>query len=140
MNKPKLPVYNTVSGTPAVQLGDIVMSADGSRVVGELSRNYLEDFVPAAVINHVADEVQGKLAALEKASAVSEVMQDVVAALVAEVNRLEADLARERERSGLVTRKYMELVDKVADYVVGVIKFPVLEGVSESTCQDSVVV
>ena len=114
-------------------LGTIVDLEVGQGLVGVSSLGW------ASTQNAIANDMNARIEALSKESTVSEVMQDVVAALVAEVNRLEADLARERGEKDLLLGKYIELVTKVADHVAGVEKPAVAFGFAENTCQDTAV-
>lgn len=134
-----------VAEPPMLKVGDKAVTAEGS-VLGTIVDCSIDQglvgvigmgYVSAPAHNHIADEVNARLEALSKENVVSEVMQEVVAALVAEVNRLEADLARERGEKDLLLGKYIELATKVADHVAGVEKPAVVPSFAESACQET---
>jgi len=138
-------VYS-VAGPPSVaHEGDLAVAADGS-IVGRIlavddSSGHV-GVLPQAYVsqtNGVVDALSARLDELAKGQAVSDTMQEVVAALVAEVNRLEADLARERGEKDLLLQRYIELATKVADHVVGIDKPAVVPSFTESTCHSTTV-
>ena len=127
-----------MAGPPvAVKKGDLAVTSEGSVLGRIMAVEDVHEFSSVTVHaqnNAVVDVMSARLDELAKGQTISDVMQEVVAALVAEVNRLEADLARERGEKDLVLLKYIELATKVADHVAGVEKPAAVPGFTESTC------
>lgn len=144
MNNPTSLGQFAVAAPPSpIKEGELVVDKNGTVVgvavpnaigIGRLDPTHLN---VVSGTGHVMNEVAERLQKLEMSTTTNEVLQDMVAALVAEVNRLEAALAEEKARSGLFQGKYIELAGKVADRLVELQK-PLEEmGSAESSCRQS---